>query len=168
MLRYGAEGAARMGELLFISMFAGVVGIVGILSVTLKHMSEEPAERKALYRKDPEAYVLEAARLFPSVAGMTPHVESATQEVEVAGSCGAYTMREGAEGFTIPTGPNYDPAVFDDADAFTPGRENADRLMTWNAELRDIRDGSAPRGCPGTHLSLRVLVQAVGFFSEGM
>ena len=69
------------------------------------------------------------------------------------------------------TGANLDPQVFGErASDFLPGRANADRLLTWNNELRDIRScpsaagcPAAPRGCPGTHLSIHLTERVVGY-----
>lgn len=53
-----------------------------------------------------------------------------------------------------------------------------DRILTWNAELGDIRKckntagfpscKEAPRPCVGTWLSLRVAKAAVAFFMDGV
>ena len=51
-----------------------------------------------------------------------------------------HTAKAGDFGLMSTSGANVDPAVFgSDAMEFRPGRENADRLLTWNNELRDIR-----------------------------
>ena len=72
-------------------------------------------------------------------------------------------------------GSNKDPSLFEEPLAFRPGRKNALRLLTWNNELRDIRAcptaagcDAAPRGCMGTHLSLRVATAVVEFFVSGL
>eukprot|EP01052_Picozoa_sp_SAG31_P025489 SAG31_NODE_2236_length_6119_cov_15.764784_7_plen_90_part_00 len=77
---------------------------------------------------------------------------------------------------THSTGANTDPTVFgDDATDFNPSRENLERIMTWNNEIGAIRTCAtaagcevAPRGCPGTHLALRISTAVVEFFVEGI
>ena len=52
----------------------------------------------------------------------------------------SHTAKAGDFGTLTTSGANVDPAIFgSDAMEFRPGRENADRLLTWNNELRDIR-----------------------------
>ena len=75
---------------------------------------------------------------------------------------------------------NLDPAVFGgpngSAKAFVPGRENADRLLTWVSELRDIREcpspalgsDALPRNCPGAELAQSIVVQVTTHFLEGI
>ena len=58
----------------------------------------------------------------------------------------SHTAKAGDFGTLTTSGANVDPAIFgSDANEFRPGRENADRLLTWNNELRDIR--SCGRHC---------------------
>ena len=62
------------------------------------------------------------------------------------------------------------------AKAFVPGRENADRLLTWVSELRDIRVcpspalgcDTSPRNCPGAELAQRIIAQVTTYFLEGI
>ena len=52
----------------------------------------------------------------------------------------SHTTKAGDFASMSTSGANVDPAIFgSDAMEFRPGRENADRLLTWNNELRDIR-----------------------------
>ena len=50
-------------------------------------------------------------------------------------------IRKGEKVFTWSSGANRDPTVFgEDAGTFRPGRENAERLLTWNNEYGEIRE----------------------------
>ena len=165
--RFGAAGAARIGELLFIAMFAGVGGTGSLVQLTLQHMAEKASERVALFRADPDAYMLEAARHFPPVAGMNPFLEHETRRTTL-GNGRTMHATAGERAYTLSSSANMDPTIFDEPRAFRPGRPNAERLLTWNNELGDIRKGTAVRGCPGTFLALRLATQAVAFFAGGI
>ena len=69
-------------------------------------------------------------------------------------------------------GPNKDPEY---AEKFIPGRENAERVIAWISELKDIRScpnmtgcAAAPRFCAGAELSLRLGRVMTDFFLEGL
>ena len=64
------NGEARLREVIFISMFAGYGGTGTLCRYTVTHILADPARYIPLFKKDPEAFVLESARLWPSVAGM--------------------------------------------------------------------------------------------------
>eukprot|EP01045_Picozoa_sp_COSAG04_P008932 COSAG04_NODE_505_length_13342_cov_2.786529_10_plen_369_part_00 len=64
------NGEARLREVIFISMFAGYGGTGTLCRYTVTHILTDPARYIPLFKKDPEAFVLESARLWPSVAGM--------------------------------------------------------------------------------------------------
>ena len=150
--------ASRLKEIVFIAMFAGYGGTGTLCRYTVQHILKDTPANVALYKQDPSAFVLEAARLYPSVAGMNPFVF--TDAVTVTLGTGRKLSRAvGDLGLIHSTGANLDPAIFgsaasgdgasseweeSDAAAFRPGRANADRLLTWNNELRAIR--SCPTG----------------------
>lgn len=116
--------------------------------------------------------MLEAARLYPPVGGLTKlAVEPKRREL---GNGGTLLDAPGTSVMLWTSAANYDPHVFggpaqsaDYAKRFIPGRENADRLLTWVAELRDLNKcpdaagcAHAPRPCPGTHLALYLATEA--------
>ena len=61
---------ARLREIIFVSMFAGYGGTGGLCRYTVTQILKDPARYIALFKKDPEAFVLESARLYPPVGGM--------------------------------------------------------------------------------------------------
>jgi len=163
----GMPATARLQEVLWIVLFAAFGGTGNLALQTVKHLLKDPAKYVPLFRKDSEAFMLEAARLYPPVGGMNFMELREPLEMKLA-SGGSLRAGAGTWGVTITSGANRDPTVFADPDAFAPGRANAERLLTWNAELRDIRAGTAPRGCPGTHLALRLATAVVAYFVPGI
>merc|ERR1712032_402697 len=83
------------------------------------------------------------------------------------------TIPAGTYNFMITSSANLDPTVFSEPSKFWPARPEAGRMLTYNAELPDIRAcgnttgcPSAPRPCPGAWLSMRVAKKAVTFFTS--
>lgn len=219
-------------ELLLVTLFAGYGGTGDLAGAALQHIrsSGDPAGQVELFRRDPEAYMLEAARLYTAVGGSSGYASAAfvnnnnnndnnknndddenddnknnktnsnnnggggSSSSDSRGPPGltlvhrngrfAHTVREGDLVVAHTVGPNRDPLIFGrdvagnmgaGPDDFAPGRLNADRLVTWNAELRDIRKcknahscDDAPRGCPGAHLARRLATAVVGHFVAGI
>lgn len=113
---------------------------------THRHYAQIP-----MFKNDPAAFMLESARLTPSVAGMNPYVvsEDRTHSFRTGKS---HTAKAGDCGMITTSGANVDPAVWgEDALEFKTGRPNAERLMTWNNELGDIRSCGAPLPLHRTH-----------------
>lgn len=63
------DGESRLQELLLITHFAGHGGTTNQVQFILDFIVGNPEKYLPLYRKDPEAFVLEVARLFPFVSG---------------------------------------------------------------------------------------------------
>lgn len=169
------RGEDRLKELLFVAQFAGYAGTGTLTSRTIKHIQTDPAKYIPMFRQNKEAFMLEAARLFPPVAGMNFYViPEATTRTFGAGI--THTAQAGDFGIIHSTGANRDPTFWgDDADEFKPGRPNAQKLMTWNNELDAIRScptaagcPAAPRGCPGTHLALHLATKVTTFVVDAM
>jgi hypothetical protein len=185
--RRGMDGEARLREMLFEFVFAGFggggpgVGFMVIIAL-LMTIGKSPEHFVPLFEHDPSAFVLEAARLYGGGgAGMNPFIIPETQSYTL-GTGTVFTERAGKQGWAFNTHANRDPAVFggpsaDQAHAnlFSPGRENADRTMTWVSELKDIRKcpnmtgcAAAPRFCLGAFLSQRIAVQVLEFYMQGL
>lgn len=170
----GMNGTTRLQEAVWITMFAGYGGTSNLAFETIKLILKEPAKYTALFNKDPEAFMLEAVRMVPPVGGMNPYQVTKPQNVSVP-SGNVHMLKPGDIGIVLTSGANRDPQVFEEPADFSPGRDNADRVLSWNAEVRDFRTcetvagcPAAPRGCPGMFLSLRLSTRVVAFFVEGI
>ena len=62
---------ARLDEMLWIALFAGYGGTSNLAYETLR-MIEKDQALAALFRADPDSFMLEAARVRPPVGGMNP------------------------------------------------------------------------------------------------
>lgn len=124
------RGEDRLKEMLFVAQFAGYAGTGTLTSRTIKHIQTDPAKYIPMFRQNKEAFMLEAARLFPPVAGMNFYViPEATTRTFGAGI--THTAQAGDFGIIHSTGANRDPTFWgDDADEFKPGRPNAQKLMS--------------------------------------
>lgn len=171
----GMNKEQRIGELQWIIMFAGYGGTGNLAFETVKHVLKKPAEYVKLFRSNPEAFMLEAARFYPPVGGMNPMAVTKPMEHKLLGGKRSLKLGDRDKGICLTSNANMDPQVFKDPKAFRPGRENALRLMSWNNELGDFRECAsvagcpeAPRTCPGAHFSLRVATKTVEFFIGGI
>jgi len=163
----GMPAQTCLQEVIWVVLFAAFGGTSNLAIQTVKHiLADRSADNVRLFLEDKEAFMLEAARFYPPVGGMNPMV--LREPLDMKKPSGAVVSApKGSWGLTISTGANRDPTVFENPNVFWPGRSHADRLMTWNAELRDIRAGTSVRGCPGTHFALRLATSVVSYFVEG-
>jgi len=169
----GMDGLNRLREVIFISMFAGYGGTGGLTTLSVAHLVGDPKNQVPLFFADTKAYMEECARFFPPVNGMNPY--KVTDAFKGALSNGKEVdWPVGTFGMMSTSGANRDPAVFKDPNVFKPGRENGDRFMTFNNEYREVNAcvstadcPKAPRGCPGTHMALRLATGVMKFFAEG-
>ena len=172
----GLPAEARLEETVWLVMFAGYGGTRNLAFGALKHMLKDAASRSRLFRKDPAAYMLEAARLLPPVAGMNLfQFRKARVLQSFPFNRSELKSRPGDVGIIHTSGANRDPQVFGRPDDFLPGRVNAEKLLSWNNEWGHIRSCGtvagcpmAPRGCPGAFLSLRLATKTVEFFVAGI
>ncbi|CAJ1342911.1 unnamed protein product [Effrenium voratum] len=167
-------GKQRLDEMVWIALFAGYGGTGNLAYETLRMILKDPSMIK-LFRRDPDAFMLEAARVRPPVGGMNPYQFREPQEIPLPSAGRTWTARAGDLAFMLTSAANNDPLIFKDPSAFIPGRENAERLLSWNNEWGDFKScpsvagcPAAPRGCPGTFLSMHLAKNAVAFFIEGM
>eukprot|EP00931_Biecheleriopsis_adriatica_P008994 TRINITY_DN110110_c0_g1_i1.p1 TRINITY_DN110110_c0_g1~~TRINITY_DN110110_c0_g1_i1.p1 ORF type:complete len:462 (-),score=93.58 TRINITY_DN110110_c0_g1_i1:281-1666(-) len=170
----GMYGRQRLDEMVWIAMFAGYGGTSNLAFETLKMINKDPTIYVPLFRKDPEAFMLESARLHPPVAGMNPGQYRQPKEIQLA-TGGTFQVRAGMISMMLSSGANHDPVVFEEPAKFWPGRKNAGRLLSWNNEWDAFSScetvagcPAAPRGCPGAFLSLKVATGAVSYFLEGI
>ncbi|CAE7555773.1 unnamed protein product [Symbiodinium sp. CCMP2456] len=175
--RRGMNGRERLRKTLFELSFAGFGGDGpgGALATfkLLRLLQRAPETNIPLFKRNPGAFVLEVLRTQGGGgAGVNPWI---TEETTTHTLGTGFTVEEkaGTYGSTIALMANHDPAVFggphaqeEFASAFIPGRENADRLLTFVAELRDIRQCpnvtgcvQAPRFCLGAFLVQRLMIQ---------
>ena len=184
--RRGMNGRERLQKTLFEFAFAGFGGDgPGGAFATMKMLrfiQKSPEELVPLFKKDPDAFVLEALRMFGGGgAGMNPWIVEKTQSFKLS-TGKVFTEEVGHYGATIALYANHDPAVFGGPSAdqqyamkFIPGRENADRLLTFVGELREVRKcpnmtgcDAAPRFCLGTFMLQRIMKQIGFFYIEGL
>lgn len=170
----GMDGEKRLSEMVWIAMFAGYGGTGNLAYETVKHILKDPKKYAPMFRKNPRAFLVESARLHPPVAGMNPAAYRKATEHKLANGV-VLKPQPGDLAVLLSSGSNVDPAVFKDPHDFIPGRANANKLLSWNNELDAFAScpsvagcDAAPRGCPGTWLSLRVATAAVEFFVGGM
>merc|ERR1711904_752086 len=168
---------ARLEEAVWIGMFAGYGGTGNLAYETIRFILKDPRKWGDLFTQDKAAFMLEAARLFPPVGGMNPFAFREPRTITFPEKLGR-PPKEISKDFiamTSTSGANRDPTVYEDPLAFKPGRKNALKVLTWNNEIGEIRKcktvagcPEAPRGCPGTHLSLRVATRVVESFVDGL
>mmetsp|Transcript_36054 Transcript_36054/g.58175 ORF Transcript_36054/g.58175 Transcript_36054/m.58175 type:complete len:465 (-) Transcript_36054:528-1922(-) len=175
--KLGYDGKTRIIDFIWILMFAGYGGTGDLTIGTFNMVRRNPEKMLKLYRKDPDAFLLESARLNPPVGGQNPSV--LTQNLTIQNVDGTpRTFQPGTWTGVLTSGANKDPTLYPDPYEFKPDRANLDRILTWNAELRDIRKckntagfpscKEAPRPCPGTWLALRTAKAAIAFFMDGV
>jgi hypothetical protein len=75
---------SRLKEIIFIAMFAGYGGTGTLCRFTVHHILQDVTANVKLYQQDSAAFVLEAARLYPPVAGMNPFVHTGDEELTFA------------------------------------------------------------------------------------
>merc|ERR1711879_765172 len=150
----------------------------------LKLIEDKPAEYVPLFKKDPMAFAWESIRIRGGGgSGMNPFIVPETSTYTIAGQ--TFVEEAGRMGFMVTLHGNHDPKVFggpgktkEDRDAyaraFIPGRENADRVLNFMAEPRDIRKcpnmtgcEHAPRFCMGTFICPRMMAQFGSWYVEG-
>lgn len=168
----GMDPVKRLSEVVWIAMFAGYGGTGNLAFETLKMILTDSERFVPLFRRDPRAFMLEAARLHPPVGGMNPSaIRVARKHVLATGE--TLEMKPGDVAMTLSSGANVDPQVFEDPREFKPGRANAARLLSWNNEPAEFATcesvagcPAAPRACPGTWLSLRIATATVDLFVQ--
>ncbi|CAE7215135.1 unnamed protein product [Symbiodinium natans] len=182
----GMNGPERLRKTLFELSFAGFGGDGpgGALATfkLLRLLQRAPQTNIPLFKRDPAAFVLEVVRMHGGGgAGVNPWIAEETR-THTLGTGFAYEETAGSYGSTIALMANHDPAVFggphrteEFATTFMPGRENADRLLSFVAELRDIRKCPnvtgcvhAPRFCLGTFLVQRLMIQIGTYYIDGL
>jgi hypothetical protein len=178
------DGEKRLKEMVLVLFFAGVGGTSVLTQSTFNAILRDQATLVPAWKKDPDAVLLEGARLYPPVGGHNPMKATKADVMdEIKYKSGRKThnqIKEGDMFFSIMNTAHHDPAVFGGPDKdyeyakkFIPGRENADRILTWGAELRDIKScpttagcNAAPRPCPGVFLSYRVARDVISYFVD--
>jgi len=175
--QYGfAEPEARLKEILFITNFAGVGGTSDNVGAALYAVHKDPTMRQ-LFWENPESFVIEAARLYPGVAGML--TINNKHRTLTLGNGRVVEAPAGQEFYTWNSAGNIDPTVFggpqqsqEYARQFHPDRQNLTKMLTWNAELDRILacestagcpGAGAARPCPGTRLALKISIEVMKY-----
>eukprot|EP00928_Gymnodinium_smaydae_P030629 TRINITY_DN22723_c1_g3_i1.p1 TRINITY_DN22723_c1_g3~~TRINITY_DN22723_c1_g3_i1.p1 ORF type:complete len:502 (+),score=66.74 TRINITY_DN22723_c1_g3_i1:56-1507(+) len=184
----GMDGAGHLRKLVFQFVFAGFGGNGpgGALALfkMLKLIEKNPDEYVPLFQKDPSAFVWECLRIHGGGgSGVNPFIVSEASTFTIAQQ--TFEEKAGRLAGTVMVHANHDPAVFGGgmptkqgqdayARAFIPGRENADRILNFVNEPRDIRKcgnmtgcAAAPRFCMGPFLLHRLMVELGSWYVEG-
>jgi len=180
------DGAQRLRKTLFEFIFAGFGGNApgGALALfhVLKIIQKNPVDMVPLFKRDPDAFVLEVMRLRGGGgAGLNPVIVEETKTYKLPTGF-EVIEKKGNWAFTFMIQGNHDPEVFggtskshEYARVFKPGRENAYRLLNFVSEIRDIRKCTnmtgceeAPRFCMGTFLALRLNAQIANWYVQGL
>ena len=176
--------------------FAGVNGTTHLLVSTLAHLrgatsdipsdaldfpppGEQGADLVALYRRDPDAFVLESCRVDPPVTSACATFVEEGQTITLGAGCGGGCGGGGASAtkttrvkpgtplqyvFGGLAGPNRDPRVFARPNRFDPARKDLRKLLSWNGPLDEA--AACPRFCPGQELSMIVVRAILGSIDE--
>eukprot|EP00439_Symbiodinium_sp_Y106_P074777 s367_g14.t1 len=167
----GMSGKQRLDEMVWIALFAGYGGTGNLAYETLRLILKDPGLHVPMFQRDADAFMLEAARIKPPVGGMNPSQFRKSTQIDFNSIGKTWSAREGELTMLLSSGANHDPSVFQDADKFIPGRENAERLLSWNNEWGAFKTcdtvagcPAAPRGCPGTFLSMKLARETVAAF----
>jgi len=177
------DGVKRLKEMVMVLFFAGVGGTSVLTECTMNMIMRERTKLVPEWKKDPQAVLLEGARLYPPVAGHNPMKAGPDNAKDLTFASGRKaSMPAGSMHFSIINAAHHDPAIFggpsqdmEYAKKFIPGRENSERILTWGAELAGIKScptsagcKAAPRPCPGAFLSQRVAKGAISFFVDAL
>ena len=183
--RRGLNGLERVRKTVFEFSFAGFGGDGpggALATMKLLRLLLKAPKYVEMFKKDPEAFILEVIRTRGGGgAGMNPFLVKEKRVYQMFGGH-SFTEEPGSYGATIALHGNHDPLVFggpkksqEYAMEFIPGRENADRLLSFVAELREIKKcrnitgcPEAPRFCMGTFMLQRIMKQIGLWFLEGL
>lgn len=177
------EPMARLREMVFLTLYFGYGGTGDTTLAAVSMLNSDRAGILPIFYKDPYAFVLEIARLYPGVAGTT--AVSGSSHVASLGNGRAYNVTEGDRFTNWNAAANIDATIFGGenisdsyATEFHPERENAERLLTFNGELLEMRRcghakgypecKKAARACPGTFLALHIMQTVTTWFADSM
>lgn len=165
----------RLMEMVFITLFAGAGG-TGDNVATALYMVSKNDKLRPMFWKNPDAFVREAARLAPGVAGML--TKTVKPRTITFGNGRVHNAAEGDYFYVWNSAGGVDPTVFGGPEkseayalTFDPEREHLDKMLTFNGELGNILacnttvgcPGTAARPCPGTRLALKIQVEVLKY-----
>ncbi|EOD34039.1 hypothetical protein EMIHUDRAFT_228891 [Emiliania huxleyi CCMP1516] len=107
-------------------LFAGGYGTTHLTLAALERISSDPA----LYA-DPDAFLVESARLDPPVTSVSAIAPKGGQQLQGPGG-GQLRVAQGVPMQLLLSHANRDPAVFERPYAFDPSRRNLDKVLSWN------------------------------------
>jgi hypothetical protein len=168
--RQGIDADPMLMQLVDDFLFVGLLGTEHLVSATLARIQSNPREYVPLWTKDSEAFLLESARVDPPVASVTAVLANDTSVNVASGRWGGTGVQDvfltkGSTAQLVISEANVDPRVFggegfskDAARQFNPARQKNQlgKMLSWNGLQPDVKAGTAPRGCPGFHLSFDV------------
>lgn len=148
-------------------LFAGLLGTTELATSAFSRLRSHPALYGPMWQRDPVAFLVECARLNPPVSSVTALLDT-DRELYVgvgwADMFGGYEA--GGHKVLYPKGTpvqmlisqaNRDSSVFGHtANQFDPTRSTLGRVLSWNGVEMNVRERTAPRGCPGHDLAIDV------------
>lgn len=162
-----AGGADMLAQTVFGSLFAGLGGTFHLTSHAIRRIRSDPGRFVEMYESDPDAFLLEHARLDPPVTSYSS-ILTHTVDIDVwpfgkvhvkTGTPAQMTLTPGNRDAIVFGGPKKSRAY---ADTFDHTRENLDLILSWNGVFKDVGlEKSAPRGCPGVDLSRAVAREVI-------
>jgi len=177
--RRNLNSAHELRGMVFAFIFAGygAPGSSRMAFQIVQKILADPRTNVPLYLKDPSGFIMEFVRFYGGGGGGISNYKTGQTTTWTLGSGHVITEPKGTVSSTAIWPSAWDPNVWggpnkdiEYAKQFIPGRDNADRMLTWLAELRDIRKcpnmtgcTKAPRFCPGAWLSQRLSRQFVDF-----
>jgi len=179
----GMDGAVRLKEAVLLLMFVGYGGTAALMPPMINQLthSVQIMWLVELMRNTPEAVLLEGWRLFPPAAAFSPFKVRENTEIKWKNGL-VWQEKKGDMAFLSANTAHHDPDVFGGpkhdytwTNRFIPGRENADRIVAFGAEYRDIKKcktaagcPEAPNFCPFTHMSFRIARDTLLYFEKGI
>jgi len=178
----GMNGTVHLREWFLEFAFAGY-GAPGGSLFALRVMLQMRKDLKhwvPVYKQNPDAFIKESARLYGGGGGGISAFVVPETKTYTLGSGHVITEHAGQLAPATTNLANRDPLVFgrhkedfEYAAQFVPLRKNADKMISFLAELGDIRKcrnvtgcPEAPRFCPGVEVVQRVTRQIVDFFVD--
>ena len=157
----GVAGREMVELLVEMSCFAGMLGTSHLATHALHRLRSNPKEYVPLYDEDPLAFLHEEARVDPPVTSVTALTKPGGEEIKLVHIHENVHFKEGTPYQLVLSTANTDPEVFGGewhskiyAQQFDPKRPHADLQLSWNGKLGDVKNFTAPRGCPGYKLSM--------------
>lgn len=148
-------------------LFAGLLGTTSLATSAFNRLRSHPALYGPMWQRDPISFLVECARLDPPVSSVTALLDNDRELYVGVGYADMFGGHEaGGHKVLFPKGTpiqmlitqaNRDSSVFGHtANQFDPTRSTLGHVLSWNGLEMNVRERSAPRGCPGHDLAIDV------------